>query len=112
MHIFAVAERVEGGFHLRILFVLLAICVSCVTDILSCLFLAALWSPAGKELTSWISCDVCAISYNGALGKVWYLIVLILNRCLPLYIECLDDFKCISTVSALFTVGALGPVTC
>ena len=24
--------------------------------ILSCLFLAALWSPAGKELTSWFSC--------------------------------------------------------
>ena len=26
---------------------------------LSCLFLAALWSPAGKELTDWLSCVLC-----------------------------------------------------
>ena len=27
-----------------------------VCVVLLCLFLAALWSPAGKELTSWLSC--------------------------------------------------------
>ena len=27
-----------------------------VCVVLSCLFLAALWSPAGKGLTSWLSC--------------------------------------------------------
>ena len=33
------------------LLVMLHVCV-----VLSCLFLAALWSPAGKGLTSWLSC--------------------------------------------------------
>ena len=31
-------------------------CVSCVSVILSCLFLAILWSHAGKGLISWLSC--------------------------------------------------------
>ena len=30
---------------------------------LSCLFNAALWSPAGKELTSWLSCVWCFITF-------------------------------------------------
>ena len=34
---------------------------------LSCLLLAALWSPAGKGLTSWIF--VCCVA-----GQVWYLL--------------------------------------
>ena len=29
-----------------------------VCVVLSCLFRAALWSPAGKGLTSWLSCVV------------------------------------------------------
>ena len=28
-----------------------------------CLFLAALWSPAGKELTSWLSCMWCFLVF-------------------------------------------------
>ena len=49
---------------------------------LFCLFLAALWSPAGIGLTSWrfyvlLSCEFVNFSY-GVLGQVWYLIVLIL----------------------------------
>ena len=48
---------------------------------LSCLFIAALWSPARKGLTSWLSfvmyycvfiTFLCSI-----LGQVWYLIILI-----------------------------------
>ena len=32
-------------------------CYLClVFAMLSCLFIATLWSPAGKELTSWLSC--------------------------------------------------------
>ena len=30
--------------------------------ILSCLFLAALWPPAGKGLTFWLSCMLCFCS--------------------------------------------------
>ena len=34
----------------------------------------ALWSPAGKGLTSWLSFVVCHFPI-GILGQVWYLIV-------------------------------------
>ena len=56
---------------------------------LSCLLLAAMWSPAGKELTlgSFV-CDVffCFVTFlNGVLGQVWYLIVLISDFCLRPY---------------------------
>ena len=54
------------------------------------LFIAVLWSPAGKGLTSWLSfvmfgcvfvtfpCDI--------LGQVWYLMVSILDLC-HLYLQ-------------------------
>ena len=56
---------------------------------LSRLFIAALWSPAGKWLTSWL----LFLTFNGIivtfpcliLGQVWYLIVSILNLCLLSY---------------------------
>ena len=46
---------------------------------LSCLFIAALRSPAGKGLTSWLlfvmsNCDFVTFQC-GILGQVWYLIV-------------------------------------
>ena len=34
-----------------------------VCVVLSCLFLVALWSPAGKELTSWLSCVFCFLVF-------------------------------------------------
>ena len=51
--------------------------------ILSRLFIAALWSPAGKGLTSWLlfvmsNCDF-ATFLCGNLCQVGYLIVLILD---------------------------------
>ena len=46
---------------------------------LSCLFLAALWSPAGKGLTSLLSCVLCFLVFClfpiKCPGQVWYLIV-------------------------------------
>ena len=30
---------------------------------LSCLFVAALWTPAGKGLTSWLSCVWCFVVF-------------------------------------------------
>ena len=49
------------------------------------LFVDALWSPARKRLTSWLSfvmsnCDVVNFPC-GILGQVWYLIVLITDLC-------------------------------
>ena len=52
---------------------------------LSHLLIAALWSPAGKGLTFWLSfvvlnCVVVIFPF-GILGRVWYLIVLIADLC-------------------------------
>ena len=44
------------------------------------LFIAALWSPAGKGLTSWLL-NVMFSFQCGILGQVWYLIVLIPDLC-------------------------------
>ena len=41
---------------------------------LSCLFLAALWSPTRKGLTSCLSCVWCFLVPYGVSGQVWYLI--------------------------------------
>ena len=51
----------------------------------SCLFIAALWSPAQKGLTSWLlfvmsNCDFVTFPC-GILRQVWYLIVLIPDLC-------------------------------
>ena len=56
---------------------------------LSRLFIAALWSPAGIMLNSWLS----FVMFNcvfvtfpcGMLGQVWYLIVLVPGLCHLLY---------------------------
>ena len=62
-------------------------CYACfVRVMLSCLFIAALWSPAGKGLTSCsLVCDVLCVFVTfpcGILGQVWYLIVSIPDLCL------------------------------
>ena len=57
---------------------------------LSRLFIAALWSPAGKGLTSWLSFVMfnCFVTFPcGVLGQVWYLIVSILDLCRLSYFE-------------------------
>ena len=61
---------------------------------LSRLFIAALWLPAGKGLTSWLlfvmfNCVFVTIPC-GILGQVWYLIVLILDLC---HLSYLDKLK-------------------
>ena len=48
------------------------------------LFMCALWSPAGKELTSWLSFMVSNVCI-GILGQVWYLIVSIPDLCTLTY---------------------------
>ena len=49
------------------------------------LFIAALWSPAGKGPTSWLlfemsNCDFVTFPC-GILGQVWFLIVMIPDLC-------------------------------
>ena len=62
------------------------LCYFCIVFVmLSRCLIAALWSPAGKGLTSWLSfvvliCMVVTFPF-GILGQVWYLIVLIPDLC-------------------------------
>ena len=59
---------------------LLCFCfVLCLLCLCARLFTCALWSPAGKGLTSWLlfvvsNCEFCYFPI-GVLGQVWYLIV-------------------------------------
>ena len=54
--------------------------------VLFCLFIATLWSLAGKGLTSWLSCELCFLIFlslsHGVLGQFWFLIVSIPDLCL------------------------------
>ena len=51
------------------------------------LFICALWSPAGKGLTSWLYLWVCHFPI-GILGQVWYLIVSVPDLCTLTYFYC------------------------
>ena len=70
------------------------LCYLClVCFMLSRLFIAALWIPAGKGMTSWLlfNCDFVTFTC-GILGQVWYLIVPILCRLSYFYVhECYDQ---------------------
>ena len=64
------------------------LCYLCLVFVmLSHLFIAALWSPAGKGLTSWLLFVIfvfLSLSHMvpyGILGQVWYLTVLIPVLC-------------------------------
>ena len=53
------------------------------------LFVAVVWPPEGKELTSWlfsfdVYCDFVTFPF-GILGQVWYLIVSIPDPCFLSY---------------------------
>ena len=58
---------------------------------LSCLFIAALSSPAGKDLTSWllfVMCKCVFVTFTcGILGQVWYWIVSIPDLCRLSYFD-------------------------
>ena len=73
------------------------LCYLClVFYLLSCLFIAALWSPTGKGLTSWLlfvmfNC-VFVTFPSGILGQVWCLIVSIPDLCHLSYFPISRDF--------------------
>ena len=62
------------------------------------LFIAALWSPAGKDLTSWlllVMLNCVFVTFPcGILGQVWYWIVSIPDLCRLsyLHLEMINDF--------------------
>ena len=83
------------------------LCYLCLAFLIpSRLFVAALWSPAGKGLTSLLSFVICNCVFVtfpcGILGQMWYLIVSIHDLYhisyfntiyLKIFIHNRDDFK-------------------
>ena len=70
---------------------LLCFCsVLCLLCLCVRLFICALWSLAGKGLTSWLSFVVSNCECNfpiGILGRVWYLIVSTPDLCTLTYFK-------------------------
>ena len=66
---------------------LLCFCsVFCLLCLCARLFICALWSPAGKGLTSWLSFVVSKCEFvTFTLGRVWYLIVSTPDLCTLTY---------------------------
>ena len=76
---------------------LLCFCsVLCLLCLCARLFICAMWSPAGKGLTSWLSFVVSAVSLSLSHwypGSVWYLIVSFPDLCALtyFYMSCVPD---------------------
>ena len=76
---------------------LLCFCsVLCLLCHFARLFICALWSPAGKGLTSWLSfvvsnCEFVTFQFD-ILGRVWCLIVSIPDLCILTYFVLKDQF--------------------
>ena len=67
------------------------------------LFIAALWSPAGKGLTSWLLFMLNRVFVTfpcGILGQVWYLMV---SRICKFYIA----HNCISLILIMYCVAMI-----
>ena len=65
-------------------------CLCFVLVMLSCSFISALRSSAGKWLTSWLACTLSFLVFfvtfsYGVLDQVWYLNVSIPDLCLLAY---------------------------
>ena len=80
-------DRSKAVFLLLIIYV---ISVLCLLYFRTRQCIDALWSPAGKELTSWLSfvmSNCVLVTFPcGILGELWYLIVLFLDLCPLSYI--------------------------
>ena len=59
--------------------------VLCLLCPCACLFICALWSPAGKGLTYGLLFVVYNCEFVTFLGQVWHLIVAIPDLCTPTY---------------------------
>ena len=84
--------RSKAVLLLWIFYVFSVLCLLCLC---ARLFICALWSPAGKGLTSWLSfvvsiCEFITFSI-GILGQVWYLIVSVPDLCTLTYCNCQNN---------------------
>ena len=72
---------------------LLCFCsVLCLLCLCARLFICALWSPAGKGLTSWLSFVLSNCEFvTFPLGQVWYLIVSTPDLCTLTYFHSIDS---------------------
>ena len=66
------------------------LCYLCIVFVMLLgLFISALWSHAGKWLTSWLLFVMCIsifVTFQcGILGQVWYLIISITDLCCLCY---------------------------
>ena len=64
-----------------LLWILIFVCVSCLSVMQCCPYFVALKSPVWKGLNSWLSCVFVTFLYD-VIGQVWYMIVSIPNLCL------------------------------
>ena len=64
-----------------------------VLVMLSCLFNAVVWLPAGKALLCMEFCCVLSLFPCGVLNQVWYLIVPIPDLCLLTYFNIIAALK-------------------
>ena len=66
--------------------------ISCVCHAFARLFIAALWSPAGKGLTSWLSFVMfnCVLSLSHVVSRVSVVLDCIDSRTLPLLLLSTD----------------------
>ena len=63
---------------------------------LSCLFIAALLSPTGKGLTSWLLYVIFLVFLHfqrGVVSQMWYLIVSIPDLCLPYFYHAMGQIS-------------------
>ena len=86
---------------LWIFYIFSTLCLLCLC---AHLFICALWSPAGKGLTSWLlfvasNCEFVTFPLVN-LGQVWYLIGLIPDLCTLTYFQ-------FSTCSAMLSVSVV-----
>ena len=75
-------EYLEVELEVLLLWIIYVISVLFLLCFRTCLFINALWSPAGKGLASWLSFVMsnCEVPI-GILGQVWCLIVSLPDLC-------------------------------
>ena len=75
--------------------------VLCLLCFCTHLFIYAMWPPAGRGLTPWLSfvVSICEfVTSIGILGQVWYLIVSIPDLCTLTYLQ-LIPFEPVSLIT-------------
>ena len=98
-------DRPKAVLLVWIIFVIYVLCVMLLR-----IFIAAMWSPAGIGLTSWllfVMFNCVFVTFPcGILGQMWYLILSIPDHCRLSYLCCLK-VHCRDTVCSLYNMPSL-----